>query len=221
METLNKTTDIIEEKLEFKHHIIRKYNTPNGEIYYASDVGSAAGIKCVRTAIKNYSNEEKVTSTSEIIKDIITTYRTYKNVTRKDSKITLLTRRGVEKLLCLSRSPNASDLAKFLNINVYNRFTPIETETIKNITTAFQNHPHELQYKPPGTSFRVDLYFPIHKVAVECDEDNHNDRNPDYENNRQSAIEKILDCKFIRYNPHDDNFNIFEVINKINIQLII
>lgn len=216
---MENTIDIIEEKLEFKHHVIRKYNTPNGEVYYASDIGSAAGIRCVRTAIKNYSNEEKVTSNNKLFKDIIT-YRNYKNFTRRDNSVILLTRRGVEKLLCFSRSPNASDLAKFLNITVYNRFTPIETETIKNITTAFQNYPHELQYKPIGTNYRIDLYFPNHKLAIECDECNHNGRDPDYENNRQTSIEKILGCKFIRYDPHAIDFNIFEVINKIFIQLI-
>ena len=53
-------------------------------------------------------------------------------------------------------------------------------------------------------------------MAIEVDELGHNDRNIDYEIQRQRAIEKELGCVFIRINPDEENFNIFRAINKIH-----
>ena len=65
-------------------------------------------------------------------------------------------------------------------------------------------------------SYRIDLYFHKYKLAIEVDELGHNDRNIDYEIQRQRAIEKELGCVFIRINPDEKNFNIFKEINKIH-----
>ena len=43
----------------------------------------------------------------------------------------------------------------------------------------------------------------------------HNDRNIDHEIQRQKALEEELDCKFIRIDQDEENFYIFESINKI------
>ena len=64
--------------------------------------------------------------------------------------------------------------------------------------------------------YRIDLYFHEYKLAIEVDELGHNDRNIDYEIQRQRAIEKELGCVFIRINPDEENFNIFRAINKIH-----
>ena len=44
----------------------------------------------------------------------------------------------------------------------------------------------------------------------------YNDRNIDFEIQRQRAIEKERGCVFIRINPDEKNFNIFRAINKIH-----
>ena len=44
----------------------------------------------------------------------------------------------------------------------------------------------------------------------------HNDRGLESEIEREKALEKELDCKFIRINPARENFNIFYEINRIN-----
>ena len=64
-------------------------------------------------------------------------------------------------------------------------------------------------------SHRIDLYFPKHKLTIECDEHNHKDRDIDYEIIRQKFIEDQLNCKFIRYNPDAKDFVIESVLNKI------
>ena len=44
----------------------------------------------------------------------------------------------------------------------------------------------------------------------------HNDRDIDYEIQRQKTIEKELGCVFIRVNTDQESFNIFKSINEIH-----
>ena len=69
------------------------------------------------------------------------------------------------------------------------------------------------QYSVGG--YRIDLYFPGCKISVECDEFGLRERDIDYEVRRQKYIEEKLGCKFIRYNPDAEDFNLFKVINRI------
>ena len=57
--------------------------------------------------------------------------------------------------------------------------------------------------------YRIDAYFPKYKLAIEVNEQGHNDRDIDYEIERQKAIENKLGCEFIKINPAKENFNIF------------
>ena len=52
-------------------------------------------------------------------------------------------------------------------------------------------------------------------MATEVDELGHNDRNIDYEIQRQKALERELNCVFIRINPDEKDFNILKAINEI------
>ena len=67
--------------------------------------------------------------------------------------------------------------------------------------------------------YRIHLYFPKYKLAIECDEFDRNDRGIDYELKRQKHIENKLDCHFIRYYPDADNFDPFNLLNRVYRQL--
>ena len=71
----------------------------------------------------------------------------------------------------------------------------------------------QTQYSVLG--YRIDLYFHKYKLAIEVDELGHNDRNIDYEIQRQSAIEKELGCVFIGTNPDAEDFDINRLKNQI------
>ena len=71
----------------------------------------------------------------------------------------------------------------------------------------------QTQYSVLG--YRIDLYFHKYKLAIEVDELGHNDRNIDYEIQRQKALERELDCVFIRINPDEKDFKILKAINEI------
>ena len=110
--------------------------------------------------------------------------------------------------------PNALDIAKKLGINVNHILnTRKEQDSIHAILKTFKGENMLTQYSV-GT-YRIDLYFPDYKLAIECDEYDHSDRDQEYEQTRQHYIEDKLGCKFIRYNPDSKNYNIFNVLNKI------
>ena len=62
-----------------------------------------------------------------------------------------------------------------------------ESVTAKRMK-AFPNEKASLQHSVLG--YKIDLYFPEHKLAVEVDEKAHTDRNINYEIDRKKAVEK-------------------------------
>ena len=52
--------------------------------------------------------------------------------------------------------------------------------------------------------FRIDIYFTEYFLAVEIDEKGHTDRDLIFE---QKALEKKLNCKFIRINTSRENYD--------------
>ena len=88
-----------------------------------------------------------------------------------------------------------------------------EQKTIKKIQKAFIHLETVRQYRV--TPYYIDLYFPSHRVAVECDEHGHSRYSLDAESKRQEYINQVLNCVFVRYNPDDRNFSIEDVINNI------
>jgi len=63
--------------------------------------------------------------------------------------------------------------------------------------------------------YRLDLYIPKYNLAIECDEFNHSNRDPEYEEQRESFIKNELNCEFIRFNPDAKNFSTYDVIGEI------
>ena len=84
---------------------------------------------------------------------------------------------------------------------------------LSKIVTVFAAEKIILQHNVLG--YRIDANFFKYKLAIEVDEQGHNDRDIDYEVERQKAIKNELGCEFIRINPAKENFNIFVEIGKI------
>ena len=110
--------------------------------------------------------------------------------------------------------PNAINIAKKVDISVNHILnTRKEQDSIHAILKTFKGENMVRQYSV-GT-YRIDLYFPKYKLAIECDEYGHSDRDQEYEHTRQHYIEDKLGCQFIRYNPDSKNYNVFDMFNKI------
>jgi hypothetical protein len=130
------------------------------------------------------------------------------------------------KSLCLSSNSRQfilNDVKQTLK-NDYNiildtkiRFIPIETETITYIMKVFNNEKMKTQYCVG--IYRIDLYFKIYKLSIECNENDHIFYNQEKEIKRKKYIENKLECSFITYNPNEKDFCIFNIINSIYIHI--
>lgn len=136
----------------------------------------------------------------------------------------LFKKSGAIKLAKHMRKPSAKNFLRKYGETVEN-LSPIETDnliTIINAVEGFTAYETEyyVNYDDRYYGYRIDLYLKDLNIAIECDEHGHEERDEWDENFRQQEIERFLKCKFIRFNPHDQNFNIGNVINQIFSEII-
>ena len=130
-----------------------------------------------------------------------------------------LNEEGIRELVLKSKQPKAADSVEHLGINVHkHKYTSKENDSIEIIMKTFHGEKMERQFKIGN--YRIDLYLPEHKIAVECDEFDHIGRDINYEIFRQKFIEEQLQCTSVRYNPDDKDFDMALVLNKIYCTII-
>jgi len=187
-------------------HKFRYIKKQNDIWFVAKDICDILGLSNITNALRNIPEKW-------IKKEIIKS--TYNSQNMNVINIT-----GLKKLLQSTRSKNTDLITKslsILNINFDIIFTCKEASCLNIICKSFENFSQKLQYQV--NKYRIDLYFPEYKLAIEVDELNHENRNTLYENERQTYLEKNLGCEFIRFNPDEKNFNIGNVIKKILIKI--
>lgn len=143
-----------------------------------------------------------------------------KMVTRKEDK-ELQSRRnayisldGLKHIVINSRKQNASKLAAELNLDIVNtKFECLERQTLQIIKNIFKGENMIEQYQI--LTYRIDLYFVDYNLSIECDERGHNDRCIKYEQTRHKKITEKISCQWVRYNPNEHNFNIYDIVNRI------
>ena len=89
----------------------------------------------------------------------------------------------------------------------------IENQTIGFIENTFKDL-FKMKKQYMIGNYRIDLFFIDYKLAIECDENNHNNRDKLYEKTREEFIISQGN-QIIRFNPNENNFDISNVINKI------
>ena len=100
-----------------------------------------------------------------------------------------------------------------LGFKLHDLINAKEQRVISSKKDAFEGEDMQTQYSVLG--YRIDLYFHKYKLAIEVDELGHADRNINNEIERQKALERELDCVFIRINPDEKDFKILKAINEI------
>ena len=115
---------------------------------------------------------------------------------------------------CRVSTPKSIEFRSKLGFNQYDITLTKEQSVLKSVMDAFEGQNMQTHYSVLG--YRIDLYFHDYRLAIEVDEKGHQDRDIDHEIKRQKALEKKLDCEFIRINPDKENFNIIKAINKIH-----
>ena len=128
---------------------------------------------------------------------------------------------GLIEIVLSSKKPKAIRMAKFLNVNITYKKSYHEQSIMTHLIEYFEtiNVIYLLQYGVPrknGSYYYVDCYLPDYVIAIEIDENGHDDRDPEYEVKREAYITRKLKCKFLRVNPDDKEFSIFRMIGKIS-----
>ena len=197
---------ITKEYLQSKVTII--IDDKNKAWFKGGDVASILGYKDKDQAIrKNVEMEDKI-KLKEFKVRLGDTLLNYKPHT------IYINEKGLKSIICKSRNSKAVDVAKILQIDINNhKYECKESETLRAIMKAFKGEMMKEQYTV--LDYRLDLYFPTHNLVIECDEFNHKDRCPINEKERYDRITKEINCKWIRFDPDDKDFNIFDVINRI------
>ena len=104
------------------------------------------------------------------------------------------------------------------NIKCINLCMCIENQTIGFIQNCFKDI-YETKRQYMIGNYKTDLYFIKNKLVIECDENNHSDRDPIKEREREDFIISKKNY-IIRYNPNVENFDLSNVI-KIILQFLI
>ena len=112
------------------------------------------------------------------------------------------------------RTDESCNLKRNLGFTLHDVINTKEKTVINSTKDAFKGENMQTQYTV--LNYWIDLYFHKYKLAIEIDELGHNDRNTDYEIQRQRALERELNRVVIRTNPDAVDFNIFKEINKIH-----
>jgi very-short-patch-repair endonuclease len=120
---------------------------------------------------------------------------------------------GLKHILSKTNSTKSKDLIKLLDLSIDIVFPGEEAHYASIIESAFDFFKIEKQYCIGN--YRLDLYFPEYKLAIEIDEDNHVFRDKNEEIERETYIKNKLQCTFIRFNPSVKFFNIGMIISQI------
>ena len=109
------------------------------------------------------------------------------------------------KIIVNCRTDESCTFKRNLGFRLHDVINTKEQTVINSIKDAFEGEDMQTQYT--ATGYRIDLYFHKYKLAIEVDGLGHSDRNIDYEIQRQRALERELDCVFIRIDPDAPDFN--------------
>lgn len=190
------------ETKEFCEKMKIPYISDGGVVWYrAKDLGRLLKLRKIRTSL---------ISIPEVDRQVMS------SMTNGGSQKTLmLTMSGVKRLLCHSRSLNASILAKGFGIDILsNRSVPNETETLSFLRKIFVGV-HMIPQFQCG-EYRIDMYVPSCKVAIECDEkESHRPSKALADVEREQWIKKELGCSFIRFEPDEPGFDIARVAGEV------
>lgn len=126
---------------------------------------------------------------------------------------------GLTALIRNCRLPKSYEIAEALGIEMIHKITTKETDIMNQLIKVFDQagikYIHQYNVNIAHSVYRIDCYLPQYKIAIEIDEFDHKDRDPEYEKSRMSALEEHLKCVFIRVNPDDKKFSSFNFIGRI------
>ena len=115
---------------------------------------------------------------------------------------------GVKALLFNTRLPQADRMVEELGLEQQMRYLPKETELVQFFQELLTQLCVSFEFQKHVAGFRIDLYLPEQKLAIEIDEYGHTGYDAAAECWRTEQVKKILGCTFLRFNPDHPNFRL-------------
>ncbi len=173
-------------------------------LYKANDIGKILDITNIRGSVWNFKEDEKKSCV----------YKTNGG----NQTLLFLTTKGLKRLICNTRKPNAIKLAEFFNINTSDTYyIPFETSIVNFLKLIYKDY--ELIHQYNVEPYKIDLYLPYAKIAIECDEKYHEYQEED-DIDRENYIKEKLNCVFIRIKQKGNSVDtLTELVHKINERL--
>ena len=198
----------------FNDKKMRVFGTTENPLFIAKDIAELLGYIDTTKSIREHVDDEDKITWSKVKKSNSIEENPLINI---QPQTILINKRGVNSLITYGKKHNPKFLLWLeytfdFKFDVIKRLTK-EEEYINIIMNIFKDEKMIRQYNVEN--YRVDLYFTDYNLVIECDEKGHNDRNEIYENKRTSRILELLNTTFIRFNPDEKNFNIYDTINDI------
>lgn len=198
----------------FENQNIQIFLKDNELWFRGKDISLILGYKDTDESIRTNVNDNNKKTYAEL-QDYHKNNENYKK--NNENRTIFINKIGFRQLLQKSQINTSQDiiqkLIKQFNLDLNLIIRRKENEYISNIMDSLSIESFQ-QFKVGN--YRIDLYIPEYKIAIECDEFNHS-KYIEEEILRQIYIEETLGCQFIRFNPDEENFNIFKVIQRIYI----
>ena len=119
---------------------------------------------------------------------------------------TYINEKGAIKILEKTQSIEGAKFLRSVGINIHLKRCFLYKIIIKKILNKIDNPKTEFALKNPR--FKIDLYLEKSKLPIECDELGHDRESYESRIDREEDIKKKIGChEFLRFNPHDKNFN--------------
>lgn len=176
------------------------------ELYFcAIDIGKILEIKDIRTSLRSFDQNKK---------------KVFLLMSKVGNRNTIcLSFLGCIEFIIRSRSILSEKILKILGYDSI-KVISIESKTIGFIKRCFRDEDMIQQYSVG--CFRIDLYFPKYKIAVECDEKSVHSSFEQLQKDkeREALIKSELGCIFIRYRPEENDMELADVVYEIRNRII-
>jgi very-short-patch-repair endonuclease len=192
----------------------------NGEpLFNARDIGECLDIDSVtvRRHIQSMNNKQVIKLTNSLIFSDTSSTDIRKLNNAGES---FLTEAGVYKVISSSKKLSLYEKQSFLKTLFKKDYFPClvfkESEFFSLLEEALLPFDIEIKRQFSVGQYRIDGYIETLKIAIEFDENNHDNYNIKKDNERTAFIIKNLNCRFIRVSDKTSNcYNIGYIIKKI------
>ena len=175
--------------------------------FKAKEVTKRLGYSNTTEAIKDHVGVNRKKKLAELVQSDTHTYHERNTI--------YINHDGLKSLVLKSQKPEAISFAKHLGIRVDTKYIRKEIEIVSFLQQFLTSLQIPFEFQKTVGPYRVDVYLPQQKIAVEIDEFGHKDRDTSYEKAREVFIRGELKCEVLRVNPDDTGFSLATFIANV------